>query len=163
LNLNYDRGIYTLILQLREDTSLKVGRLGILHLKSGYYAYTGSARGSGGFKRICRHLDVLCGRNMTRKWHIDHLLPITSFRCAVASSTDQDLECAVARGIGITREHVPGFGCTDCSCVSHLHFSPEYEDMLDTVMQAHLDAGLSPSQCLNDALAKLITNGKDNH
>ncbi len=146
LNLNYDRGIYTLILQLREDTSRNVGRLGVLHLTSGYYAYTGSARGSGGFKRINRHVDVLCGRNTTRKWHIDHLLPITSLRSVVVSSTDLDLECAVARGIGITREHIPGFGCTDCSCVSHLHFSYKYEDMLDAVMQAHRDAELSPEQ-----------------
>ena len=146
MNPSYDRGIYTLILCLRESVSREVGRLGILHLKSGYYAYTGSARGSGGFKRIDRHLNVLCGRNTTRKWHIDHLLPITSFRCAVASSTDQDLECAVAKGIGLLGEPVPGFGCTDCSCISHLHFSSEYEDLLDTVIQAHFDAGLSPER-----------------
>jgi len=146
LNPNYDKGIYTLILCLRKSTSREVGRLGILHFKSGYYAYTGSARGSGGFKRIYRHLNVLCGRNMTRKWHIDHLLPLTSFRCAVASSTDQDLECAVAKGIGLACEPVPGFGCTDCSCISHLHFSSRYEDLLDTVMQAHFDAGLSPER-----------------
>ena len=146
MNPSYDKGIYTLILRLRKSTSREVGRLGILHLKSGYYAYTGSARGSGGFKRIDRHLNVLCGRNMTRKWHIDHLLPIVSFRCAVASPTDQDLECAVAKGIGLICEQVPGFGCTDCSCTSHLHFSSVYKDMLDTVMQAHFDAGLYPER-----------------
>ncbi len=146
MNPSYDKGIYTLILHLRESASREVGRLGILHLKSGYYAYTGSARGSGGFKRIYRHLNVLCGRNMTRKWHIDHLLPITSFRCAVASSTDQDLECAVAKGIGLACEPIPGFGCTDCSCISHLHFASGCEDLLDTVTQAHLNAGLSPER-----------------
>ncbi|MEA1869620.1 MAG: GIY-YIG nuclease family protein [Euryarchaeota archaeon] len=135
-----------------------MGRLGILHLKSGYYAYTGSARGSGGFKRIYRHLNVLCGRNMTRKWHIDHLLPITSFRCAVASSTDQDLECVVAKGIGLACEPVLGFGCTDCSCISHLHFSYEYEYLLDTVMQAHFDAGLSPSERVGPSLVATNTN-----
>ena len=146
MNPSYNKGIYTLILQLRKSTIREVGRLGVLHLESGYYAYTGSARGSGGFKRIDRHLNVLCGKNMTRKWHIDHLLPITSFRCAVVSSTDQDLECAVAKGIDLACERVPGFGCTDCSCTSHLHFSSECKDLLDTVMQAHLDAGLSPER-----------------
>jgi len=153
LNPSYDKGIYTLILSLRKSTSQEVGRLGILHLKGGYYAYTGSARGSGGFKRINRHLNVLHGRNMTRKWHIDHLLPITSFRCVVASSTDQDLECAVAKGIGLACEPVPGFGCTDCSCTSHLHFSSGCEDLLDTVIQAHFDAGLSPERLGHSRLA----------
>lgn len=142
MNLNYDKGIYTLILQLHEDAEREVGKLGILHLKKGYYTYTGSARGSGGFKRVNRHIDVLYGRNRTRRWHIDYLLPITSFRCAVVSPTDQDLECAVARRIGATYKPITGFGCTDCSCVSHLHFAERYEHLPDTVMQAHTSAGL---------------------
>jgi len=128
---------------LRGDITKGVGRLGVLHLKSGFYAYTGSARGTGGFKRIDRHIDVLAGRNTTRRWHIDYLLPETMFRCAVVSPTDQNLECTIAKGIGATCESIRGFGCTDCSCVSHLHFAGEskYTQMLDVVRRAHGSAG----------------------
>ncbi len=162
MNPNYNKGIYTLILQLHEDATRDVGKLGVIHLKRGYYAYTGSARGSGGFKRISRHIDVLHGKNQTRKWHIDYLLPITSFRCAVASPTDCDLECVVAAGIGSVCEPILGFGCTDCRCASHLHFAGVYGDLRNSAINAHLGAGLSP-QCLNDDPAKLIDDGKDNH
>ncbi len=137
MNPNYSKGIYTLILYLHEDTVQKVGKLGVLRLLGGYYTYTGSARGSGGFKRIERHIDVSCGRNKTRKWHIDYLLPITSFLSAVVSVTDHDIECAVARGIGAICEPISGFGCTDCSCESHLHFSENYETIRDAVRKAH--------------------------
>lgn len=143
MRLNYKKGIYTLILQLHASTAKEVGKLGVLHLKRGFYAYTGSARGAGGFKRICRHIDVLSGRNTTRRWHIDHLLPETSFRCAVISPTDQNLECVIAEGIGATGEPINGFGCTDCSCAAHLHFADEdgYEHLLDAVVGAHVSAG----------------------
>ncbi len=143
MRLNYNKGIYTLILRLHDDTAKEVGKLGSLHLKRGFYAYTGSARGAGGFKRIGRHIDVLSGRNTTRRWHIDYLLPETSFRCAVVSPTDQNLECAIASGIGATCDPIQGFGCTDCSCASHLHFADddEYEHLLDAVMGAHVSAG----------------------
>jgi len=143
LRLNYNKGIYTLILQLRGDIAKGVGKLGVLYLKSGFYAYTGSARGTGGFKRIDRHIDVLAGRNTTRRWHIDYLLPETVFRCAVISPTDQNLECAIAKGIGATCESIGGFGCTDCSCVSHLHFADDgkYDQLLDVVRGAHSSAG----------------------
>ena len=143
MRLNYNKGIYTLILQLRGDIAKGVGKLGVLYLKSGFYTYTGSARGTGGFKRIDRHIDVLSGRNTTRRWHIDYLLPETVFRCAVISPTDQNLECAIAKGIGATCESIVGFGCTDCSCVSHLHFADDgkYDQLLDVVRGAHSSAG----------------------
>ncbi|RZN37739.1 MAG: GIY-YIG nuclease family protein [Methanosarcinales archaeon] len=137
------KGIYTLILQLHDDVTREVGRLGVLHLKRGFYAYTGSARGTGGFKRINRHINVLSGKNTTQHWHIDYLLPKTTFRCAVISPTNQNLECTIAKQIGATCEPIKGFGCTDCSCTSHLHFTDKHkhDQMLDAVKGAHNNAG----------------------
>ncbi len=117
------KGIYVLILRLEESRDIRVGKLGKLRLKRGYYAYVGSAQGSGGEKRVIRHFDIAQGRNATRKWHIDYLLPHSEVICAVFSPTGKDLECAVAKIIGGFSGDIKGFGCTDCSCESHLFFT----------------------------------------
>jgi Uri superfamily endonuclease len=117
------KGIYVLILRLDESRDIRVGKLGRLYFRRGYYAYVGSARGSGGFKRVTRHFNVAHGKNTTRKWHIDYLLPHSLVICAVFSPTDKDLECIVAKTLGEFSEGIEGFGCTDCSCASHLFFT----------------------------------------
>ncbi len=144
------KGIYVLILRMKESKDIRVGKLGRLHFRRGYYAYVGSAQGSGGDKRVKRHFSVAHGRNTTRKWHIDYLLPHSEVICAVFSPTDEALECVVARllgektlrkfyqtkGYGLTTipqhcasrsfvfsEALPAFGCSDCTCESHLFFT----------------------------------------
>jgi endonuclease-3 len=117
------KGVYVLILKLNETKYIRIGKLGRLHFKRGYYSYVGSAQGSGGFKRVTRHFSVAHGRNTTRKWHIDYLLPHSEIICAVFSPTDEDLECVVAKLLGEYSEAMPGFGCSDCTCGSHLFFT----------------------------------------
>ncbi|MCD4744668.1 MAG: DUF123 domain-containing protein, partial [Bacteroidales bacterium] len=51
-------GIYSLLLELKKDMCLTTGALGEFEFPAGYYSYTGSARGGGGFSRMRRHLDV---------------------------------------------------------------------------------------------------------
>ncbi|NJD76869.1 MAG: GIY-YIG nuclease family protein [Candidatus Methanoperedens sp.] len=117
------KGVYVLILRLDNEKDIKIGKLGRLHFRRGYYSYVGSAMGSGGEKRITRHFNVAHGKNTTRKWHIDYLLPHTKVICAVFSPTDDDLECVIARILGEYSEALMGFGCSDCSCESHLFFT----------------------------------------
>ncbi len=151
------KGVYVLILRMKESEDISVGKLGRLNFKRGYYAYAGSAHGSGGEKRVIRHFDVAHGKNATRKWHIDYLLPHAEVICAVFSPTDYELECVVAkllgektlrkfyqkplrrftsqtrmpagiRGYCASRSFgfsaaIPGFGCSDCSCETHLFFT----------------------------------------
>ncbi len=125
------RGIYILILRLDDDTGISAGKLGELYLKKGFYAYVGSALGTGGFKRVTRHFNVASGRNRTRKWHIDYLLPHSRVICAVLFPTDEALECTIAKTIGQFSEEIVGFGCTDCSCSTHLFFSEtEFPDKI---------------------------------
>ncbi|MBN1324059.1 MAG: GIY-YIG nuclease family protein [Methanotrichaceae archaeon] len=131
------KGIYTLILHLPAPETIAVGALGQIEFQEGYYAYTGSARGPGGFRRIDRHKRVLSGENSTRRWHIDYLLPHTAFVEAVCTPTSRNLECAVAKAIGKRMRALPGFGCSDCRCISHLHHSTEREDAIDSVHLAH--------------------------
>ncbi len=151
------KGVYVLILRLDNDRDILVGKLGELHFKKGFYAYIGSAMGRGGFKRVTRHFNVAQGKNSTRKWHIDYLLPHSEVICAVFSPTDEAIECVVAkilgektlrkfyqkplrrftsqtrmptgiRGYCASRSFgfspaIPGFGCSDCSCETHLFFT----------------------------------------
>jgi endonuclease-3 len=117
------KGVYVIILRMKESKDIRIGKLGRLHFKRGYYSYVGSAQGSGGIKRVTRHFSVAHGRNTTKKWHIDYLLPHSEVICAVFSQTDDVLECVVAKLLGEYSEAIPDFGCSDCACGSHLFFT----------------------------------------
>ena len=117
------KGVYILILRLNEDKIIQVGKLGECKFKKGFYAYTGSALGAGGFKRVTRHFDVVSGKNNVRKWHIDYLQSQSGVVCAILLPTKEVLECTVAQRLGEFLKGFPGFGCTDCACFTHLFFS----------------------------------------
>lgn len=131
------KGIYTIVLRLDRDLIVDVGSLGPVPFRAGWYAYTGSARGPGGLKRVLRHISVMEGKNRTRRWHIDRLLPHTTLVGVVATITGEDLECSIARKLGDRLPSVEGFGSTDCSCPSHLHFSERKEEILLAARDAH--------------------------
>lgn len=128
------KGTYTLIMHLRESCKLKVGALGEIYFEEGYYAYTGSALGPGGLARISRHKDVASGKNPARQWHIDYLLPQVEVLEAITSHRP---ECSIAVAIDSTLPRVTGFGCSDCRCQSHLHYSGNLDSMLKTARHAH--------------------------
>jgi len=117
------KGIYLLIIRLETDLDLAIGKVGIINFKRGYYYYIGSALGTGGFKRVTRHFDVASGKNLTRKWHIDYILPHSDVICALLLPTDEALECRAAKELMQHFDIIPGFGCSDCRCKSHLFFS----------------------------------------
>lgn len=124
--MNFNRkGVYVLILKLNQESDIQIGKLGKLHFRKGFYAYTGSALGTGGFKRVERHFNVSTGKNPTRKWHIDYLLPKSKIINAILLPTEDAIECKLARGLrkisGISL--IQGFGCTDCTCETHLIYS----------------------------------------
>jgi Uri superfamily endonuclease len=134
---NREPGIYTLLLHLDRSREIKVGSLNSLLFPEGYYSYTGSARGPGGLKRVKRHLRVLEGVNPARRWHIDYILPYTALVEIFVVKTRQNLECSIARRIGEAIAPVKGFGCTDCRCVTHLHYSPELNRIKEAVSSAY--------------------------
>jgi Uri superfamily endonuclease len=135
-----EKGIYTLVISLSTDQDLVVGSLGQVHFEAGYYAYTGSARGPGGLARVERHLRVMEGKCSVQRWHIDRLLPHSTLEEVVATKTEEDLECLIAEKIGEQLSFVEKFGCTDCRCPSHLHFSKVREEILSVVKSAHAQA-----------------------
>ncbi len=130
-------GIYSLILFLPQARQIEVGSLDVIDFVSGFYSYTGSARGPGGLKRVDRHIQVLEGIKTTRRWHIDYLLPHTSLVEVFITKTTQDLECSIAKAIGKRLMAVPRFGCTDCRCQSHLHYALDPQEMRAVAAAAH--------------------------
>ena len=130
-------GIYTLILSLPQAGKIEIGTLGAIDFAGGFYAYTGSARGPGGLKRVDRHILVMEGIKTTRRWHIDYLLPSASLVEVFITKTTQDLECSIAKALGKQLMAVPRFGCTDCRCFSHLHYALELQEMRDAAAAAH--------------------------
>lgn len=122
------RGIYCLLLH-NSPCSLRVGSLGTIAFSEGWHIYVGSALGPGGFSRVERHRSLAARKDRLPRWHIDALLLSPSFTLAGAfcGATTRPLECDLARAIGGVS--VPGFGCSDCRCVSHLFYRPEYPEL----------------------------------
>jgi Uri superfamily endonuclease len=90
--------------------------------RPGWHIYVGSALGSGGLKRLDRHISLARERNKRPKWHVDYLLtdPQFTLTYVVSSPTTDALECGLARNLG--EPGVTGFGCSDCTCPTHLFF-----------------------------------------
>lgn len=114
-----DKGVYCLVFENHECT-VRVGALGNLTFRAGWHIYVGSALGSGGLKRLGRHISLAHLRDKQPKWHVDYLLtsPCFSLVYAVFAVTADRLECRLARELN--EGGIPKFGCSDCSCTSHL-------------------------------------------
>jgi len=131
-------GTYTLLLWRSEPATIEVGALGEREFPAGWYAYTGSALGAGGFARVDRHHELAAGDRATRHWHVDYLLghPGTELPGDVRSP-GADRECAVARRL--PDGPVEGFGASDCDCRSHLAHGSE--QLHERVASAHRRGG----------------------
>ncbi|MDD2439307.1 MAG: DUF123 domain-containing protein [Methanosarcinaceae archaeon] len=116
-----EKGLYCLIFK-NPKCSLSVGKKGNLLFRSGFHIYVGSALGSGGLKRVIRHIKLSENKDKKPKWHVDflHLSPVFSLNCAICAPSSEKLEYILASKIG--GGSVPGFGCTDCGCAFPLFY-----------------------------------------
>jgi len=129
-------GTYTLVIELADPARITFGAAGERVLEAGWYAYTGSAFGPGGFARVDRHRELAAGEREVCHWHVDFLLGHPASRVAAAHGTPgADVECAVARSLD--GDPIPGLGASDCDCGSHLVFSPTGEPLAASVAAAH--------------------------
>lgn len=122
-------GTYVLLLYCRIRAEAEIGRLGNLVIKPGYYIYVGSAFGPGGLlARVRRHYS----NTKSKHWHIDYLLDFVKPVNVWYSYEPVKLEHEWARILSGMKHmiSVKGFGCSDCSCNSHLFRSkvkPDFE------------------------------------
>ena len=117
------KGVYVLIIQVDKNVDVNVGALGELTFEKGLYAYVGSAQANLE-QRIKRHLR----KEKRLFWHIDYLLNDSAARIAkvLYKQADKTEECDLAKAIGERGKPVDDFGCSDCSCKSHLFHIGDY-------------------------------------
>lgn len=123
LHIPPEGGTYILLLRLAEPVSRRVGKLGKIDFRSGWYAYVGSAMGPGGLAaRVRRHYAM----GKKKHWHIDYLRLYTRMEgvfMVISRSVKEHLWADRLGGVPYSGRPVPGFGATDCRCPSHLfHF-----------------------------------------
>ncbi|MES3517080.1 MAG: GIY-YIG nuclease family protein [Natronomonas sp.] len=129
-------GTYTILFELPEATAVEVGALGDCDLPAGYYGYTGSAFGPGGFSRVDRHYELAAGDRAARHWHIDYVLGDTAAEMRGDVRTPAvDIECAVARSL--PSGPVDGFGASDCGCETHLCHATDGGRLRELVAESH--------------------------
>ena len=111
-----NRGCYMVILELKKDIKEKIGNLGDLDFRKGFYIYVQSAE---------KNLDSMMDRHRRKRtnlsWHIDYLRAKADIVAIIPIRTADNLECALATAVsGIAEWSIPCFGTYECNCFSHL-------------------------------------------
>jgi Uri superfamily endonuclease len=115
-------GTYALILSCTSQARIKIGRLGTMQIKPGYYVYLGSALGPWGLRARIAHHQKLSTRP---HWHIDYLRAHTHLQSVWLNYDGRRHEHEWARAMKKMKDATipfPRFGASDCSCPSHLYF-----------------------------------------
>ena len=120
------KGSYILLIKLDEDKDIQIGKLGNIPFKKGYYAYVGSAL-NGLEQRINRHLR----QEKKKHWHIDYLLQNAEIVDIFYKVGNKKEECKLTNSLNDLKS-VKGFGCSDCSCDSHLFYG-SYDKIIDNI------------------------------
>ena len=127
------KGTYCLIIHLNKSSNIKIGALGEIYFKKGYYVYIGSAMNS--LKpRIERHLS----NSKKIHWHIDYLLKKENVAIeeVIFNIGKEKIECELAKIISSHGEEILNFGSSDCSCNSHLIFFKSFKFCEEIVKKA---------------------------
>ena len=111
-------GSYLLVLRNDMNRNISVGGLGDLWFRKGYYVYAGSGK-TNVFTRIAYHR----GTQKRKHWHMDYIKEHMKIISDIPFVTGDDIECSLGREMAaLGGEPVPGFGSSDCRCLSHLHY-----------------------------------------
>jgi len=112
------KGIYLLLIEVKKNIFIKVGKLGKIKFNKGKYIYVGSAQ-KNLEKRIKRHFK----KNKNKFWHIDYLLANKNVKIKDVFYTiaKKEKECKIAKFISKYAKPIENFGSSDCKCKSHLY------------------------------------------
>ena len=115
-------GTYALVLVPAGEQTVKIGKLGLLQVRCGFYVYIGSAFGPGGLGARIAHHQRISNRP---RWHIDYLRPAAEIAELWYTHDCEHREhqwAKIIAGAGSAIIPLPGFGSSDCTCKSHLYF-----------------------------------------
>lgn len=122
-----DRGLYVMVLELKENRRIKPGKLPETEFKRGTYLYVGRAK-RGLRERLERHLR----KNKKLFWHIDYFLQVAKLT-DIWVKLNSFNECRMVSQIRkfLKRSEIPQkkFGASDCRCPGHLLYLPEVGDL----------------------------------
>jgi Uri superfamily endonuclease len=112
-------GTYVLVLSSPGTARIAVGKRRRMTLDEGCYLYVGSAFGPGGLEARLRRYQRGDGK---RHWHIDYLRAATTVVGAIVDGGGERREHQWAAELEACGECaiIPGFGCSDCRCTTHL-------------------------------------------
>jgi len=102
------KGSYILIVEIKNDSIILIGKKGEKRFNKGYYIYVGSAL-NGLDQRIQRHLR----KQKKIHWHIDYLLRHTVVIDVFYKESKVRGECNIAKKLDGQLFSIPGFGCTE--------------------------------------------------
>ncbi len=131
------KGSYLLVFSLPTAATIQVGKLGNVSFNKGWYVYVGSAM-NGVEQRVQRHLRT----QKKTHWHIDYLLPFVDHIDVFYQESNVKKECTIAQALSATLQEVPFFGCSDCSCPSHLFLGSK-----DTILSCVNQLDMNPYPC----------------
>ena len=128
------KGSYYLLMKLKEEREIPIGKRPPVRFPAGYYCYVGSAMNSLE-KRICRHMS----KEKNKHWHIDWFLEHADIEDVKKIESKKRLECDISQDVEEISDNVPmkGFGSSDCrTCSSHLyHFKKDPSGKLDRLVK----------------------------
>ena len=131
-----DSGVYSLIIRLKKDQKITIGKLGKISFKKGFYIYTGSAL-NGLTARVERHRK----KKKKKFWHIDYLLNSKHAKISEVFmiKTNKKIECKLNKIISVLPKANPikNFGCSDCRCKTHLYYF-EDKDLINFLKNVKL-------------------------
>jgi Uri superfamily endonuclease len=121
-------GSYVLVMQLAEDKTIAIGKLGVFELCAGRYYYVGSAMGPGGLaSRVGRYFRADTDKKL--RWHVDYLrTEMTLLGCWVWQSATR-IECTIAQQLTELADDNESLSCmakvgsSDCRCPTHVFCS----------------------------------------
>lgn len=121
-------GSYLLMMELKENKIILVGKSCKIAFNKGFYVYVGSAM-NGLEQRIRRHTR----KNKKMHWHIDYFLNFAEVIDVFYKENEIKEECIIAKKLEEKLQPIPRFGCSDCNCKSHLFYGTkkEIENFID--------------------------------
>lgn len=127
------KGCYCLVICVDDEKTIEIGkRIGEITFDKGYYVYVGSAMNS--LKaRINRHLS----NEKRLHWHIDYLLKNAEITDVIYNESSRKIECELSQCLAAKTTGVEGFGCSDCTCESHLYRFKNRKDAIECVKSAY--------------------------
>ena len=128
------KGCYCLVIYIKKKSKIGIGKkLGVLEFKKGIYVYVGSAMNSLE-ARLNRHLSD----NKKLHWHVDYLLKDDNCKIIdIIYNIDKKVECDISQHLKTHAVGIKNFGCSDCSCESHLYYFKNRSEAIEHVKNAY--------------------------